>query len=355
MQMREVLNLKKVKRLRAAKAGYGIAAVFFVLVLAALIKVGVADDPVYYASAIYSWDRANITVTINQKTIVDITPEVMNFGLVDPGTIVTAYNVSDGTNNIVQLSQFEIENLGSTNLTHVWLNVTQPTSNPFGTGLSGLYDPGNWIAVNVSWFKDGVTPTYTNTMSFVDRIEFNESKELVYLNLPANTKSYGRFRIANREYFWAINASGTNCDSSVAGNTVNLILANPAEPHNVTQTGDINLVDGDEVLVSYAASTGTDPNSGITYSLPSAATTYNGEEYVFLVATDCSHIRAVKWNADAPGNTLLSNNGYLFEAATPEAGIYPGQAIALNIEMRVPYGVVASKYEGWLTVVADSL
>lgn len=354
MQMREVFNLRKVKRLRAAKAGYGIAAVFFVLVLAALVKVSMADDPVYYASATYGWDRANITVTINQKTIVDVTPEVMNFGLTDPGTIVTAYNVSDGTNNIIQLSKFEIENLGSTNLTHVWLNVTQPNSNPFGTGLSGLYDPGNWIAVNVSWYKDGITPTYTNTISFIDRIEFNESKELVYLNLPPNTKSYGRLRVANREYFWAINSSGANCDSSTS-TPVYLILSNPNEPHNVTQTGDINLVDGDEVIVGYQNVVGTDPNSGITYSLPTTSITYNGEEYVFLVATDCSHIRVVKWNADAPGSTLLSNGGYLFEAATPDTGIYPGQAIALNIEMRVPYGVVAGKYEGWLTVVADSI
>jgi len=150
MQMREVFNLRKVKRLRAARAGYGIAAMFFVLVLAALVKVSVADDPVYYASATYGWDRANITVTINQKTIVDITPEIMNFGLVDPGSTVTAYNVTDGTNNVIQLSQFEIENLGSTNLTHVWLNVTQPSTNPFGTGNANLYDPGNWIAVNVA-------------------------------------------------------------------------------------------------------------------------------------------------------------------------------------------------------------
>jgi len=351
--MREVFNLRKVKRLRAAKAGYGIAAVFFVLLMAVFVRTGMADDDVYYASATYGWDRANITVTVNQKTIIDITPEVMDFGLVDPGTRVYSYNVSDGTNNVIELSQFEVENLGSTNLTKIWLNVTQPTSNPFGTGNAALYDPGNWIAVNVSWVRDQTgTVSYTNTMSYVDRIEFNESKELVYLNTPANTVSYGRFRVAFWEYFWAINSTGTNCDPTTA--TVNLVLGNPAEPHNVTRTGDINLVDGDEVVVSYA-SVGTDPNSGITYAVPSAATTYNGEQYVFLVATDCSHIRAVRWNADAPGVANLDNQGYLFSAADPSVGLYPGQALALNIEMRVPYGVVASKYQGWLTVVASAV
>ena len=347
--MRDVMNLKKIKRMRSAKNGIGIAALFFILLLAA-VNVAIADDPDYYASATYGWDKANITVTINQKTIIDVTPEVMDFGNVDPGNVVSQYNVTDGTNNVVQLSQFEIENLGSTNITKVWLNVTQPSSNPFGTGQYSLYDPANWIAVRVDWIKTSSnTPSYTDTISYIDRKEFNESKELVYLNLPTNTKSYGRFRNANKEYFWAVTSTGANCDAST--NTVNLYLGNPNEPHNVTNTGDINLVDGDEVTVSYS---GTQAYNGITYSLPTAATSYNGEEYVFLVATDCSHIRAVKWNADAPGTDKLSNYGYVFNTTDSTQGLLPGQGIALSIEMRVPYGVVAHSYEGWMTVVASS-
>ncbi len=348
------LNLKKAKM--AKKARYGIGVVSALLVAFVFVFIHKQAGIVYgeFSTATMSGDEAQILVTINGKTIIDITPEIMNFGLLDPGSIGNVYNVTDGTNNDIQLSQYEIENLGSTNITQIWLNVTQPTQNPFGTGISAYYDPGNWIAVNVSWIKttSGV-PTYDNSISYVDRIEFNESKELVYLNTPLNTVSYGRLRFANKEYFWAINTTAANCLATTT-TPVFLVLGNPNEPHNVTDTGDINLVDGDEVVLRYTGNDGT-------YSYPETALKnypVTGEEYVPLIAGDCSHVRLVKWNKDAlPAGVenLLSNYGYVFNTTDSTQGLLPGQAIAMNIEMRVPYGVVQGSYTGYLTVVASSL
>ncbi len=347
-------NLKKVVRYRRAKRGIGVVSVLLVLIGALFVFI-TPKEVVFgeFSNATYSYDEAVVNVTINAKTIIDITPEIMDFGLLDPGSIGKVYNVTDGTNNAIQLGQFEIENLGSTNITQVWLNVTQPAQNPFGSGNAALYDPGNWIAVNVSWYKKNQVPTWNNSMSYVDRIEFNESKELVYLNTPLNTKSYGRLRFANQEYFWAINTSASNCQASTT-TPVYLVLGNPSEPHNVTDTGDINLRDGDEVVVEYTA---YDATTG--YSYPTKAIEYpvNGEEYVILIAGDCSHIRLVKWNHDAlPAgvDTLLSNKGYVFSTTNAAQGLLPGEGIAMNIEMRVPYGVVASPYTGYLTVIAST-
>lgn len=347
---KDVMNVKRIKRRRLEKAGIGIASLFFVfaLVLGGLQLVSASNDPGTYSNDTFSYDAANITVTVNAKTIVDVSPEVMDFGLLDPGSVGKVYNVTDGQNNNIQLGQFEIENLGSTNIKHVWLNVTQPTQRPFGTGNYQLYDPGNWIAVNVSWVSHGSLPN-NDSMSYVDRIEYNSSKPIIYLNLPNNYKSYGKLRFANHEYFWAINATGSTCDSSATGNTVMLVLSDPNNPHNVTQTGDIDLKnDDDNVYVTYS-NTVTDG-----YDIPNSQTVYvNGEVYEFLVAADCSNIRIVKWNADAPGaTTVLADEGYVYKDSV---GLYPGDGIGMNIEMRVPYGVVAhAGYEGWLTVLASS-
>ncbi len=353
------LNLKKASRYKKAKLGIGVVSA---LLIGFLFIIGIAYKQgalVYgsFSNATYSADESLIEVSINQKTIIDITPENMDFGLLDPGSIGKVYNVTDGTNDAVQLSSFEIENMGSTNITHVWLNVTQPAQNPFGSGFASYYDPGNWIAVNVTWIKSkGNAPTYNNSMSYVDRIEFNESKELVYLNTPLNTVSYGRLRFANKEYFWAINATDPTSPCSAASTTtpIWLVLGNPNEPHNVTDTGDINLRDGDEIVIKY---TSYDATTGYVYPTRAVEYPVSGEEYLMLISGDCSHVRLVKWNRDAipsGADGLLSNNGYVFSTSNPSQGLLPGQGIVMQIETRVPYGVVAAGYTGYLTVIADT-
>ncbi len=308
--------------------------------VAAMALVGVALFTPYGKVDAYdvnATSSADIVVNINNKTIVDVTPQGMNWGAHDPGTVVTQY--SDTVDGVV-LSQIEIENLGSTDITYVWLNVTQPTSNPFGTGNVNNYNPGNWLMVK--------NASYTNYW-FVDRIEFNSSVDYIYLNKPANTVSFGKIRDANREYFWAINVSGayTYCNGTT-GVTAQLVVGKNA--HNVTNTGTIDLVGGQYTMATIAAS--GDPNWGIIDGL---AIGEDGTPYCIAVSYDCSKFRLFRWNADAPGAsvcTSFGSDGLTLNGGNP---IYPGGAIVADVQLHIPYGVPDGALPtGYLYVVASA-
>ena len=337
------------KAMTAVLTGTAFLAAILVTVLLATSFVLASGN-----SATSSWDNATVRVTIGQITMIDITPELMDFGTAYPGDIITQYIVNDGSNNNVQLSAFQIENIGSTNITKIWLNVTQPSQRPFGTGDTSLYDPANWLAVNIS-FAPGSMPT-TIARSYVDRIEFNDT-QLVYLKTPSNTKTYGRLRMGENEYFWAINTTGDNC-STPATTPVYFVIGNENEPHNQNQTGDIDLTDGDEKMVSY--STNPVPYDNDQWIAPSAKLTYLNQDYLVYISDDCTKVRFVAWNRDIAttvgGSSLLSNNASVFDSDIAGRAMYPGESMAMNIEMRVPYGVPQySSYEGFLTVIATTV
>ncbi|NPA38496.1 MAG: hypothetical protein GXN99_01730 [Candidatus Nanohaloarchaeota archaeon] len=280
---------------------------------------------------------AQIVVSINNQTIVDVTPQGMNWGAQDPGTVVTQYT---DTENGVVLSQIEIENLGSTDITYVWLNVTQPASNPFGSGDINLYDPANWLAVK--------NASYT-TFWFVDRVEFNSSVDYIYLNKPTNTVSFGKIRDANREYFWVINLTGSYvyCNGTT-GVTADLVVG--VNAHNVTNTGTIDLVNGPYTMKTIAAS--GDPNWGIIDGL---AIGEDGTPYCIAVYYDCSKFRLYRWNADAPGAsacTAFGTDGLTLNGGSP---IYPGGAIVADVQLHIPYGVPDGNLPtGYMYVIASA-
>lgn len=265
---------------------------------------------------------ADVVVNINNKTIVDVTPQGMNWGAHDPGTVVTQYtDTAEG----LTLSQIEIENLGSTDITHIWFNVTQPSTNPFGTGDVNNYDPANWLMLK---------KTSDSNYWFVDRVEYNSSTQYIYLNTPTNTVAIGKIRDANREYFWVLNLSDTTnvyCNGTT-GITATLVVGKNA--HNETDTGTIDLVNG-QYTVGTIAST-SDPNWGIIDGL---AIGEDGTQYCVATYYDCTKIRLYRWNADAPGAagcTAFGADGLTINGATT---LYPGGAIVADVQLHIPYGV----------------
>ena len=287
-------------------------------------------------------DTANITVYISSKNMIDISPNVMNFTIMDPGEVKNGYNNTEGSNAGFLITGFQIENVGSTNISYVWLNVTQPSSNPYGTGNPNNYDPANFIAVN---------RTGTN-YSYVDRLEYNATDPIIYLNLDSNARSngrYGRVRSAFNEYFWQINGTCSNTDSYfIIGDT----------PHNKTQTGTIDLQNGDITAIKLSGGTG-----GWFYGSTALSKDFLGygiENYVVLVDNStCTKIRLVRWNADILDQTnsesVLSDYGFAYNSTT-EGQLYPGSSFDMGIQMRVPYGVAQGQLPtGVLTVVAYSI
>ncbi len=319
-----------------------------IVVIAAALFANV-DIP--SGTAINVTDNATILITLNTKTMIDISPNNMSFGVADPGTRIANYTNNElaGTSK----TGFQLENIGSTNITNLWLNVTQPTVRPFATGDSGKYDAANFIAAEINMSPDGGAITQ-NTMSFVDRLEYNETRELVYLNLPANTKSYGRLRSGHNEYFWALSTVGTDCNGSA--NAVTFTIG--TSPHNQTQTGTIDLASASVDTAVLGGMYESGYNANWTYSTNGAGVisidTPNSN-YCVAAYIDCSKVRIFRWNADAPGAGTCGLSGDAYTYNSTNTDLLPGDSMAMNIEMRVPFGTALGDVKtGYLTVIAQS-
>ncbi len=297
------------------------AATLMIAVIAAAFLLTGTNNPAEAATV----SNASVTVNIGAITIVDITPQAMNFGTANPGSRLYQYTDPD---NGITLSQIQIENLGSTTISSIHFNVTQPSSDPFGSGAASNYNTGNWLLLKHT------TDTY---YAYVDRVEWNSSYPIVYLEpgLPTNSKTYGKIRMGNREYFWTINGSSDYCNTT--GNT--LVIGQT--PHNESQTGTINLESGDIVVGSIQ---GVDANWGIVDGI-----TIEGVSYCVAVSADCSTLRIYKWNKDAPGAGSCSSYN---DFAT---SIAPGASVVADVALYVPYGVPqGTPTTGYLTVIAEA-
>ncbi len=316
------------------KGAKSIMTVFVAIVLAASLAF-LGGERTAQAYNVNTTSTASVTVTIGQKTIVDVTPQTLNYGTNDPGTVVYNY-----TENGLNLSQIQVENLGSTNLTYIWLNVTQPTSNPFGSGLIGNYDSANWLLVK--------NTTQTN-YAFVDRLEFNASTDIIYLNLDTGVRgngSFGRFRDANREYFWMINGTLSGTCNGSAGSTNTLVVGTVT--HNETQTGTIDLVNG-AVNVGAVSDVVGDDAWGLVDGI-----NVGGVTYCAAVAQDCTSVRLYRWNADAPGASACTAVTQAEMTINNGQTVYPGGSVIADIQLHIPYGVPQGSPTGTLSVIAEA-
>ncbi len=269
--------------------------------------------------------NATVSLTIGSKTMIDITPSVLDYGTQDPGSAIENY-----TYNSQNLSQIQIENIGSTNLTDVWFNTTRPGSRPFGTGVVTNYDAANFLAIKNSTM--GVSE-----FAFVDRLEFNHTKDIVYLTLPTNYKRQGRLHVGPNEYFWATASNGNYCNGSGSGK---LHIGTTA--HTQDSTGDIDLSDGGEHSILSSG----DSSWGLVQEF-----TVGSASYCAAVSADCSQVRFYRWNADAPGaGTCTLDERY------QTTDLYPGASFAVDVKLYVPYGVpVGAVTNGTLTVIATAV
>ena len=296
--------------------------VLFALAVAAVLFS--AGNEAQAAYVVNDTESSTVSVTISSTAMIDLTPASMDFGSANPGTSITTYTAMSLT-----LSQFQVENVGSTNLTNVWFNVTQPLSNPFGTGSNDSYNAANYIAINGS----AEAPA---TFKFIDMIEYPHPTDIVYLTLPANTQAQGRFHVGPSEYFWALNSSNAVCSGDAAGDSI--MIGTVA--HDPDTTGDIDLSDNQAAIVQVDGSNGV------------ANVTVGVDTYCAQVASDCGSVRLYRFNADAPG---ASGGACQFDGRYATTILTPGDSYAAGIRMFVPYGAaVGTMTPGTLTVLATS-
>jgi len=296
-------------------------------------------------------DTIRLWVRVSQKTMVDIQPDNLGWDGVQPGTETNASQLAGWP---TKKPAVQLENIGSTNISRIWFNASYPSSNPFGGGRASDYNAGNFVVVKRN--TSSTAPYF-----FPNLIEYNES-EMIYLQLPPTNGpwAHGRFRAANKEYFWAVNVSGGNCSRSqfIIGKT----------PHNISQLGTVDLRACDAGLT---AELGTDCRRGTLARTTRAPYTGNNLwgwadmylglngaanrlNYTVAVYWNCSRTAKVMfyhWNKDAPGALEGAAHPEYFSSTT----LKPGQHIIGNVKLRIPYGTAYGNITGSLTVTVQAL
>jgi hypothetical protein len=84
-------------------------------------------------------DTTDVNVTVLSDIAVDVKPEELDY-------IDTKVGDFNGTSN-QSFTAVEIENTGSEYINRIWLNTTEPSSDPFGTGSAANYDAANFMYV----------------------------------------------------------------------------------------------------------------------------------------------------------------------------------------------------------------
>jgi len=293
----------------------------FLVILFAIIAVLLVPSIVL---GVTSSSPTNVTVQIASKTAADINPAEFIWLGVNPGSVG---GPSEEVNNYYAI---QIENIGSHNITKIWFNATYPSSRPFASGTNSTYDTGNFVVLA----QEG-----TNNFYFPNRLEFNESRSIVYLrdpsgNLPVdgNSYSYGRFRNSSYEYFWMV-SRGDNCVSQT--------FYIGEDPHTETQTGTTNFqgatTDDDGVCVVTLAAA----DDGWCYADLSGATDPDCAKFgytVYVKNETYDQVFFAHWNKDLLGG-YGSNQQYFFNG-----NLVPGDSVIGLIRVFVPYGV----YEGYI-------
>lgn len=303
----------------------------YCLILLAAITLLTAGTPVMAAENASS--TINITVQVSAKTIVVVDPDSL--------TWINGESVDPGHEGVIKAIQ--IENMGSTNITYLWANTSYEDTSPFGTGNASGYDAGNFVAMSKA--------NDTNFF-FVNRVDYNETHQDIYLNLPANTVSYGRFRDAGNEYFWALESGGVNCTNGIFSIGVVPHTENQSGTtdltgctHNLTDTANFGCRSGDLTTVASGKYAGT-------WGWADVNTNHeNGyRNYTIAVHSNCNTTMFYHWNKDAPGADSASHPEYLSETI-----LYPGGAVIMYVKVKVPYGTAAGNVgEGFLTITAQS-
>ncbi len=299
--------------------------VFFSLTL---LSMAIVFLPETYA--VTQVDEVDITITVAQKTLVDITPASLTWSNVDPGS---QSGIDDGGYGSIQ-----IENIGSTNITGVWFNNTYPSSNPFGSGTNASYNAGNFVVIK----RD--TESGDNAWMFPNRVEYNASNTIVYVTVPTGYY-YGRFRNASHEYFWGVDAGSGAC------NLNGRIFRIGIDEHNQSVTGDSDLSDGGQGT-RYYQYTLTQASNNNSWGYAAINVSANNWQMCVAVEDTCDTVMFYRWNTDAPGGTQCAY-AQNFTSTT----LTPGSWVLATVRVRVPYGVHwgdIGSVQGKLTVIAQS-
>ncbi|WEL23052.1 hypothetical protein [Candidatus Nanohalovita haloferacivicina] len=313
-------------------------------------------------------ESSNITVSVASKTAIDVKPESLDYNSLDVGT-----QTLTGDNGGNSFGSIELENIGSEYIDRVWTSATAPSDNPFGTGLPGEYDAGNFLQIKPanSSSKSSVRGN-TSTYHYVNRHEYANSWSSERGDIPSYIEAaptevdsgvddvyVGRFRAGSEWYFWVIPvASDDICDGSSGPSIIR--VGNTA--HSPDSFGTVDFTDsgpGDWREYNIVSTTGSygvatksgDGETGIRLNMSDGSY----REYDVLTGcdtgksaiSDAGTIRT-RYNVQAgdvddltAGTETGERSQFLLNAdsANPERMLLPGEGLTVDTAIEVPQGV----------------
>lgn len=338
-------------------------------------------------------ETADITVGISSTTAIDVKPNQLDFQNLEVGTQTTQEN--DGGN---EFGSFSLENIGSEYIDLVWATASHPNSDPFGTGISGNYDAGNFLQLKPGNTARAGVPSDTadSNYHYVNRYEFanswsNSSNEIpTYIRAdPANVRTsaptdtyVGRIQAGDEWYFYTVVPS-SGSSTCTGGNGAELRVGNAKHSSSafgtVDFTDDNQNDDGSTGYTTYSLQT-TSGDYGLTtdsisldFQVDSSPVT---RTYDFLtrcdpegVEQDDPHVIRTRYNVQAgdiadlntvPDGTGTSDNAgvatrFLLNPSSDGADLLPGEHLAIDAAIEVPQGVPeGSVSDGLLTFYVTS-
>jgi hypothetical protein len=333
----------------------------------ALLVTAIAAGLTASGSAVTNSEDGTIEVNVTSTTKIDLSPNTLDYNNVEPGT-----NVTESVNGYEGI---EVENKGSTNVTKIWVETTEPADRPFGTGLASEYDAGNFIQLKTKG-QAGSKNAPDAGFHYAGRRSYNESNKLSYVTEPTDEGEirYGRFRSANETFFWAINQSGsggTGGNTCTGGSGAWLKIGN--DPHSKDSIGSVDFSDTSEfdaynLSIAGAGNAGRADNVNFkTYESASNEKQYSAFTWCGDSGTPGSsnatfvsfrrYDRQQVFNSGTDYSTASNSLQNLLSATGPDQpqALKPGEHFTVKTRMSIPFGVATGEVgSGTLTLYASN-
>ncbi len=288
--------------------------------------------------ALAQTDTATVDSSVSSSTQVDISPNSFTWTNVGVGTLGTSKSA-------------EIENIGSSNVTKLSIDVPGSYGSGFNPIASGRVD-------NIATGDVLLASTDDITFGYLESSLATNELMPVYVTNTAGTGARGRFRFTEYEYFWEVlNGNSSGGISATCGNGTLRYFNTTANVHNRTQNGGIDLTGQTGVTLSLNAPSAARDGWGfsdVTFNMPGSDPYGFNTSYCFAIRQDCNVARIWKFNNDQGlGNqgidaydnaSLCSKDVYLINDTTNGGLFKPGQLQRIYFNTAIPFGTANGSF-----------
>lgn len=298
--------------------GFGIIIIGVLVSSLVLLGLGNADTDT---------DIVTVDVEVGAQTRIDVSPNSISWAATEPGTT-----------NDTHFS-LDLENIGTRNITNVYVDSSNANSNPYGTADPSFYNSSEFVLFNT---------TSNATFYYADTKCWNETKP-GFITAPSGwsegyeTGHFGKFRTVSlgsrtadegEQYYWF-----TSQDPE-SGNCSNGSIYFASRPKNSTDDGTTDFTGvTPETLSTTDWSWGyADIDNGGNAEL---------QEYSVGVSSDCSEVVIFKYNNGLC--TSCADADYLYAG-----NLMPGSSTFFWVALKVPQGIPDGNLDqGIMTFTAE--